>query len=1272
MTSKRTLLVRLTVMLVLVAMLVPVFAACGKDKSNVSYTITYHLNGGAFAKDAVVPEKYQTGDEAQALPTPTKEDATFLGWYDISEPNTKTDTKYTKVPTDKSEDLEFFAIWAEPGDYTITFHLNGGTFTKDVRTSYSTGEEAWSMPIPERVGYNFQGWCDNADFDEGDYYSTVPTDSMGPLEFWADWSVITYTVTLNVNGGKLTGADRIAYIVEDGKIKLPTPTGDTAFLGWYTSPSFLGEKLTEWDASRAKNTQLYAKWERAKRVLTFDANGGVLEDGNTLTYTNDKGVIELPTPTKSGKYFVAWYADASFSSAPMWSFRTSQNVNMTLYAKWADTEAAAAAVRAAAIVAPADITIDADSAVLLDFEKSSYGQKKQTEDGQTVAKFDLGTKGWTRFNKDNKTLVTSVNFSEYNTVEFSIYSEKATGAKFGIVLVSEVNGNALARYAQIPVTVDWEGEWKTFSVPYSALTGKAFSSKTEGFVYAGVTNDGWGYEENLQPGTVVYITSVRVVKTPSKLNLDITEKDLEGVKENIKKDLIGDETLITDSTALVNLNIPGKDKIQQWIQSMDTTNTTKLWSDLSSPVSSGDVNGQYCGDYFERIYSMAKAYAIGSYRTEENMDAINRALDWMYQYAYNPTVKASGNWWNWEIGAALPLVRTLLIIENDMNATTKANCLKALNRFTPVPKYTYANRSWTGYTALYAAILRKDIDGVKKCMEELLQCFEYSAMTSDRDGFFPDGSFIQHKYTPYITSYGTNYLSEMTAIIYSLQGTELALDQAYIDQFFSFFLNSYAPMLYQGNAFAGCFGRNGLGGYDGKDIGCKWMAYIIRILPYANQTDQVRINSLFASIMKAQPNYATAKYMSPPAIANYRAFQKAYKAGQITASEELGAYMMTASDRVIQKTATYAALVAMSSTRIYRYEAINNSNGWGWCLGDGVLYVVPKSKPDTYSSNFFKGLKNKTLLPGVTTTNKDRNGAVYDVDNNPFGAYSVVGGVSDNALNPLYSMAYMHFGADQKPESYKDGTPEDLDLKKAWFFFDNEIVCLGSGITSTTSSEVFTVMDNRYVGNSSCAIYWNGDEANHTVSETLNNASWVHFNQFGGYYFPEATTVDMKRNATNENGFVRFTLNHGTKPTNASYAYVMLPDMTKANVKAYSEAPDVEVLSNTSYVSAVREKKLGMTGIAFWEANQKFAVGDVAITAANACAVMLTEGGNATYTLSVSEPTQLRSSLTITLDGVWNVSANENMTVKTVNGNTVITVYTSGALGATFTCTISK
>ncbi len=1277
MTSRKTFLMQLVVMLVLVAMLVPTFAACGIKKDNgttgTEYTITFHLNNGKFADGANVPEKYKAGDTPADLPTPVKANAVFIGWFDKADADPAKDTKYTKVPTDRAQNLDFYALWDESGEYTVTYHLNGGSFKdgEEVQTSFTAEDDAWSIPLPERKGYIFKGWFD----EEGEEYIRVPTDEARNLEFWAEWKVVTYHLTLNTNGGKLAGSSDLAYTVENGMVKLPTPTGDTEFLGWYTSSKFIGNPLTEWDASTLKDVQLYAKWARAKKKITLNANGGALDSGSVIEYTNDKGYITLPTPTQSGKYFVAWYTDAACTSAPMWKFRSSRNENITLYAKWADTETEATAVRSAVLDEPKeDITIDANSGVIVDADlpiEVDNATKVSTVDGQYVARFDFSTVDKRGFYFNTKTrgfYGDSLVFTDYNTIEFSMYSENSTGAKFAIFFVPKGVGDG---YAQIEITLNWTG-WKKFSIPYSALAGRNYTTTTAvPFTWAWVSNYGWGYDDTATAGSVVYMTSIRLVQQAPAMDLNFTVKDMDAVKDNIRRDLIGDAELNKDSTARANLGIPTASQVNGWIDSMDLSSKTAFWN-ISSPVTSGNSNGQWCASYFERIYGMAQAYVNGNCRTDKNLNAINKALDWMYQYAYNPDTKATGNWWYWEIGAALPLVRTLLLMDDYMNATTKANCLKALARFVKLPKYTYANRSWTGYTALYAAILRKDVDQVKKCIEELLQCFEYASMNSDRDGFFEDGSFIQHKYTPYITGYGGNYLSEMTSIIYSLQGTELALDQTYVDRFFDIFFDSYAPMMYQGNVFAGCFGRGGLGGYDPNKVGCTWMAYIMKIAHLANEEDQASLNNLMASIFTANPNYGAAAYLNPPAVKNYRAFQAKFEAGELDGSEATGAYLMTASDRVIEKTETYAAIVCMSSTRIYRYEAINGANGWGWYLGDGVLYVTPKSHKDTYNS-YFKYLSNKQLLPGITTTSAERVAMVYDVDSNPFGAYDIVGGVSDNAANPRYSMAYMHFGADKKAESYKNGV-EDLDLNKVWFFFDNEIVCLGSGITSTTDSDIFTIMDNRYIGTNSCQIYTSANKSLpiKNNSQVLSGLSWMHFNNFGGYYFPEATDVDFKKDATGETGFVRFTLNHGKRPTDATYAYVMLPDMAKGNVAQYSENPDIEILSNTKLISAVREKKLGMTGIAFWQGGQKITVSGVSMTAADACAVMLTEGKNNAYTLSVSEPTQLRSNVTLTLDGVWKVAGNDHITVKTVDGNTVITINTAGALGATFTCTISK
>ena len=98
-----------------------------------------------------------------------------------------------------------------------------------------------------------------------------------------------------------------------------------------------------------------------------------------MSYTNDKGIFTLPIPTQSGKYFVAWYIDAACTSAPMWKFSAGRNVDMTLYAKWADTEAEAAAVRAAAIAAPVDDITIKELQSTLDKETKTYYPAKDMQ-----------------------------------------------------------------------------------------------------------------------------------------------------------------------------------------------------------------------------------------------------------------------------------------------------------------------------------------------------------------------------------------------------------------------------------------------------------------------------------------------------------------------------------------------------------------------------------------------------------------------------------------------------------------------------------------------------------------------------------------------------------------------------------------------------------------------------------------------------------------------------------------------------------------------------
>ena len=1265
--------VRITCILVcalLFALCAIVLTGCKKDDTpatKTDYTITYDTDGGTLSTGE--PSTYTKDGVSALLPIPTKEGYRFVGWY-LGE---DTATLYTSVPTSLGTDLTFKALWTVFDGYTVTYHTNGGTLETTEPSKFMPGDDAEKLPRPTRVGYLFIGWFDHEDFDmnNDDLFMTVPTDRNEDLNFYAGWKTQSYELTYQTNGGTLTGGYSRRFTVEDGIITLPIPTGSTAFEGWYLKADFSGEPITEFNTALAKDTKIYAKWELPKYTVTFNANGGTVPGGTTMTYRANNGLITLPEPTLDGKYFVAWYETADFSGSPMWKFRSTTAANVTLYAKYADTEAEADAAREDVMPAHQDIMpedlqvvwFDMNQNKSIDYKGRNVSTPVLTEDGHYVHKinFTKPLDGPRMYSAQG--LVTSVDLSLYNSVTLWVYSERNTGGQFGLIMVPNDVGKG---YVQLTITVNWEG-WKQITVSFDDMSGRSASLPKSTPTWLWLTTQGWTYDNSDKDGdTVVYVDSICLTKTVSPYPVDsseLTKSDLTAVKDRFRNLLIANDTLRQDKIVSQNLTFASKAYINNWISSMNTSDTKVLWSDIGS----APANGSNIQNYYERIYSMARAYAGGAYREPQVLEAITNALEWMNTYAYNSTTSESGNWWHWEIGAATPLVNTLLVLEGDLRSSTAEKCLAALAHFTPAPKYTYANRTWTGYVALAAALLRGNAKQSVEMVKQLLSCFDYAPMVSDRDGFFEDGSFIQHKYTPYITGYGSSFIGDLTSIIYVLQNTKMALDQFYVDRFFDFFFDSYAPMLYQGCALGSTFGRN-LAGFDPEASARSFISAAFKVVEFASDEDRDHLYSVLNEHMNSVLTFGIQATIAYPAVVSYRDFLAKQEAGEIAEESQVHAYLMTASDRVIEKTESYAAIVAMSSQRIYRYEAINGANGNGWYQGDGVLYVTTKNRPDAYEKPYFQGV-DMTRLPGITATDAKRVSQVYTVDSNPFGKYEVVGGVSNDANAPLYSIAYMHFGADTSAASYKNGV-EDLDAKKVWFFFDDEIVCLGSGITSTTGSGVYTVIDNRMLQNTADYDFLSDGRAVTFGTDPIvkEAVSKVFFSEFGGYYFPDATNLTYYKTGK----YIQILLDHGVAPTEANYSYVMLPNMDKSQVNAYVKAPDIQILSNTSLVSAVKETKLGMTGIVFWEAGATFSSEDFKLTANSACSVMLTENEDGTVTFSVSEPTQKLNSITVTLEGVWNISDTEDMTATVVDGNTVITISTSNSLGATFTCTLSK
>src|SRR6185312_10871561 len=175
--------------------------------------------------------------------------------------------------------------------------------------------------------------------------------------------------------------------------------------------------------------------------------------------------------------------------------------------------------------------------------------------------------------------------------------------------------------------------------------------------------------------------------------------------------------------------------------------------------------------------------------------------------------------------------------------------------------------------------------------------------------------------------------------------------------------------------------------------------------------------------------------------------------------------------------------------------------------------------------------------------------------------------------------------------------------KKSWFMFDNEIVCLGAGITCSGPAEVHTTAENRRLGSTiTNSFVVNGITTTPTVGWSSNlssaSASWIALGGAGGYYFP-AGSSNLQAVITSNSGkwsdinggdstttytdnYLKLWFNHGLTPTNAGYEYVLLPTMSTVAVSNYANSPDIVILTNSTFTQAVKKPSLGIVAANFW------------------------------------------------------------------------------------------
>lgn len=243
------------------------------------------------------------------------------------------------------------AQWT-PDTYTVTLHLNDGTIAngKDV-TEYTYGTGA-TLPTADditRAGHTFEGWYEDKNFSGSPVTEISATDT-GKKEFYAKWTLNTYTVTFDSQGGSKVDSQTVSHGGTVTEPTAPTYEGYT-FGGWYTEAGC----TTEYDFTTAvtESLTLYAKWKDVtcptgeitvdkSKWNTFFNNitfGLFFKDTQkvTITASDNSGDNVTITYLLSDKELTVDELNASVFTAYTGAFYIEPNNEYVIYAKLTDS-----------------------------------------------------------------------------------------------------------------------------------------------------------------------------------------------------------------------------------------------------------------------------------------------------------------------------------------------------------------------------------------------------------------------------------------------------------------------------------------------------------------------------------------------------------------------------------------------------------------------------------------------------------------------------------------------------------------------------------------------------------------------------------------------------------------------------------------------------------------------------------------------------------------------------------------------------------------------
>jgi hyaluronate lyase len=708
-----------------------------------------------------------------------------------------------------------------------------------------------------------------------------------------------------------------------------------------------------------------------------------------------------------------------------------------------------------------------------------------------------------------------------------------------------------------------------------------------------------------------------------------------------------------------------------------------------------------------------------------------------------------GNWFNWEIGISQHVSKVLVLLVDQLAAyrpdltATYAASMDAYLRNGKNGDVDLDSRFHTGANLadittnriLQGAVLR-DGARISKAVADQLTVLAtidpYHLRHGVTDGFYADGSYLQHASVAYTGTYGTGLLSRVVGTLKILDGTGCLPEKDLVAVVQGWVVNAFAPVIFEGWMMEMVKGRGASRTKSGYGDATTVVEAVVDLSAYAAAADATALKGYVKSVRAASkaPLDPTA-FVSPLTVARCADILADASVPARDLRDPAYTIAFNAMDRGVHRRPGYAFALARSSSRISKYEYMSGENLMPWFQGDGAhyLYLSGQDQTQAYGVDYYTAVspyrlagvtapeETRRTIPelygtqwydnpaaGFTSSSESQNTYVYF----PRGTHSHSGG----AVLGVYGVAGLVQSDDAAYAAKQAGElPDDFvvyrgaSATKSWFLFDDEIVVLAAGVGDAAGRAVTTTLDSRIAGAPDSVTLtgrlrsgkpWPGLGAG--PSSDSDPPAWLRYadsdqNTAVGYVFldgargdvlgarplaPAVTldTVTRSRrsiNASNADTAVSkqvFAIRCEQAPGGplASTAYALVPNATEAQLQAYAHGP-LSVLANTRRIQAVAHCGLGLLAANTFTSGTHH-TGRLSVT--GPASVILRDGVDGTTAVAVCDPTTRRETVSVTLHGraLRAVSADDGVGVRRVPGGTRLDVTTSQAYGRSFTATL--